>query len=140
MAAIFVHGHWKTSKKKRKEPPLQPIERFYESVARNPDAVAVAGAARGDVTYRELAREVAALACAYQALDGVAGSRVGICLENTYEHLVALLATYAAGKVWVPLSPRNARTALDAMLTATRPSILMDDAAKVRAMIAEYPG
>ncbi len=119
---------------------LQPIERFYLSVARNPDAVAVAGSARGAVTYGQLARETAALACAFQELDAGAGSRVGISLANNYEHLVALLATYAAGKVWVPLSPRNARAELDAMIAATRPSILVDDPAKVRAMIAGCAG
>jgi fatty-acyl-CoA synthase len=119
---------------------LQPIERFYESVARNPDAVAVAGTAAGDVSYHQLAHAVASLACAYQELDGLAGSRVGICLANNYEHLVALLATYAAGKVWVPLSPRNARKDLDAMIAVTRPSILIDDPAKVHAMIAGQAG
>jgi fatty-acyl-CoA synthase len=92
------------------------------------------------VTYHELAHAVASLACAFQELDGVAGSRVGICLANSYEHLVALLATYAAGKVWVPLSPRNARAELDAMIAVTRPSILVDDPAKVRALIAEKVG
>ena len=123
---------------------LQPIDRLYSSVARNPHATAIAGIAAGDVTrgvtYAELGRAVAALAAAFQDLDGAPGSRVGICLPNTLEHLLALLATYAAGKVWVPLSPRNARAELDAMIAATRPTIIVDDASTVRRLMAEWDG
>jgi acyl-CoA synthetase (AMP-forming)/AMP-acid ligase II len=122
----------------------QPIDRLYSSVVRNPHATAIAGTPGGDltgvVTYSELGRMVAALAAAFQDLDGAPGSRVGICLPNTIEHLLALLATYAAGKVWVPLNPRNARAELDAMIAATRPTIIVDDASTVRGLIAEWDG
>ena len=122
----------------------QPIDRLYSSVVRNPHATAIAGTPGGDltgvVTYSELGRMVAALAAAFQDLDGAPGSRVGICLPNTLEHLLALLATYAAGKVWVPLSPRNARAELDAMIAATRPAIIVDDASTVRRLIADWNG
>lgn len=107
-----------------------PIDRFYESVARHADAIAVSDA-RGDLTYRELRARVDALACAMQAMDAAPGSRVGICARNTAAHLTALLATYAAGKVWVPLSPRNGVTELDAMIAATQPTLLVTDAASV---------
>ena len=116
----------------------QPIDRLYDSIARNPGAVAVAGTTEGDLTYAELGALVAALAAAFQDIDGTAGSRVAICLGNTVEHLVALLATYAAGKVWVPLNPRNARAELDAMIAATRPTIVVDDAVTVRALLAKW--
>jgi fatty-acyl-CoA synthase len=118
----------------------EPIERFYASARRNPGAIAVAGTSGGDVTYAALARAVAAVAFGLQALDADPESRVGICLSNSYEHLVALLATYAAGKVWVPLSPRNARAELDAMIAVTRPTILIDDVMRVRALAAEHDG
>jgi acyl-CoA synthetase (AMP-forming)/AMP-acid ligase II len=42
-----------------------------------------------------------------------------------------LLATYAAGKVWVPLNPRNGRAELDAMINVTRPAIIIADASCV---------
>ena len=109
------------------EQVLQPIERLYRSIARTPAAVAIAGAPDGDITYAELGTRIAALAAALQDIDPTPGSRVGICAGNTSEHLVALLATYAAGKVWVPLSPRNARAGLDAMIAATAPSIIVAD-------------
>jgi acyl-CoA synthetase (AMP-forming)/AMP-acid ligase II len=117
-----------------------PIERFYRRAARVPDAIAVAGTAGGAVTYSALARDIAAVAAGFQERDPAPGSRVGICLGNSYDHLVALLAAYAAGKVWVPLSPRNARSELDAMIAATRPSIVIDDAAQVRELIAAWDG
>ena len=45
----------------------------------------------------------------------------------TVEHLLALLATYAAGKVWVPLNPTNSRADLDRMIGATRPTLFVAD-------------
>jgi len=79
------------------------------------------------MTYSELAAAVEALAVAFQTIDPVPGSRVGICARNTREHLIALLATYAAGKVWVPLNPRNGRVELDAMIAVTRPTLIVAD-------------
>lgn len=80
------------------------------------------------ISYVELRARVEALAVALQVLDPTPGSRVGICARNSAPHLTALLAIYASGKVWVPLSPRNGRAELDAMIAATRPSILVADA------------
>lgn len=117
---------------------MQPIDRLYGSIARNPGAVAVAGTPAGDLTYAQLGALVAALAAAFQDIDGLRGSRVGICLGNTIEHLLALLATYAAGKVWVPLNPRNARKELDAMIAVAGPTIVIDDTAKVRALLTNW--
>jgi acyl-CoA synthetase (AMP-forming)/AMP-acid ligase II len=54
--------------------------------------------------------------------------------------LLALLATYAAGKVWVPLNPRNARAELDAMIAAIRPTIMVEDPPTIRRLIAEWDG
>jgi len=109
------------------ESPL-PIHRFYRRADTHPDAIAVSGPG-SDLTYAALRDAVDAVACALQQLDPTPGSRVGICARNTVHHLIALLATYAAGKVWVPLSPRNARGDLDAMILATRPTVLVTDRA-----------
>ena len=120
---------------------LQPIDRFYERAAHTPDAVAVAGTAAGDMRYAQLAAAVDALAAALQDRDPAPGSRVGICAWNTTDHLLALLATYAAGKVWVPLAPRNARAELAAMIAATQPTIVIADGApSVPEMLAAYAG
>lgn len=104
-----------------------PIHRLYRRAELSPDSVAVTGTADGDVSFAELVVRVRTLAASLQNLDTAIGSRVGICAWNTTEHLIALLATYAAGKVWVPLNPRNGRKDLDAMIAATQPSIIVAD-------------
>ena len=105
---------------------MRPIDHLYRGCERHLDAIAIAGP--GDpLTYRELVAAVAALAAALQSIDPAPGSRVGICARNTVEHLLALLATYAAGKVWVPLNPTNGRADLDRMIAATLPTLFVAD-------------
>ena len=104
---------------------MLPIERLYKTIERQPERVAIAG--ETTVTYRMLGRAVDAVAVELQRLDHTAGSRVGICAKNTVEHLIAMLATYRAGKVWVPLNPRNGIAELDAMINTTRPTIMVVD-------------
>ena len=99
---------------------------FYAAARLSPDAVAIDGPDT-ILSYGELAKRVDALACGLQDLDSNPQSRVGICGYNSLEHLIALLATMAAGKVWVPLNPRDSRDELDAKLDAAKPSILILD-------------
>ena len=105
---------------------MRPIEHLYNRVERSPNAIAIAGPGE-PFSYRRLLTAVHALGAAFQSLAPEPGSRVGICAHNTVEHLIALLATYAAGKVWVPLAPRNSRADLDRMIGATRPTLFVAD-------------
>ena len=105
-----------------------PIAHLYDRAGGSPNAIAIAGPGE-PFTYRRLETAVDALAAALQSIDANAGSRVGICARNTVEHLIALLATYAAGKVWVPLNPTNSRADLDRMIGATRPTVFVADEA-----------
>ena len=105
---------------------MKPIEHLYHRADQSPNAIAIAGPGE-PFTYRRLLGAVNALAAALQSLDPESGSRVGICARNTVEHLIALLATYAAGKVWVPLAPNNSRADLDRMIGATRPTLFVAD-------------
>ena len=105
---------------------MTPIEFLYRGARRDPHAVAVAF--HGEtLTYRQLVRQVDALAHALCAIDPTPQSRVGICGFNTPEHLVALLATLAAGKSWVALNPMNGKAELDSFIAATHPSIIVAD-------------
>src|SRR5687768_12144612 len=105
----------------------RPIGHLYRGAERDPNAIAIAGP--GDpLTYADLVATVDALAAALQSIDPARGSRVGICARDTVEHLLALLAVYSAGKVWVPLNPTNSRADLDRMIAATRPTLLVADA------------
>ncbi|MEP6493555.1 MAG: AMP-binding protein [bacterium] len=108
------------------EQALRPIDHLYLGVERDPTAIAIAGPGT-PLKYGELVAAVEAVATGFQAIDPAPGSRVGICARNTREHLIALLATYAAGKVWVPLNPRNGRAELDAMIAATHPALIVAD-------------
>lgn len=56
------------------------------------------------------------------------GRRSGVCAYNTVEHLLAWLATFAAGKTWIPLNPRNGAEELNRIVAATRPTIVVTDA------------
>lgn len=102
---------------------MLPIDHFYRAVAMYPDRIAVKD---GDVevTYADLGQSVAALAAAFQDIDPSPQTRVGICAYNTRDHLLAWLATFAAGKTWVPLNPRNGRDELSRICGVTHPSIV----------------
>lgn len=111
---------------------MMPIEHFFRAASLWPDRIAVeadmgAGEPLYRLTYGELARRTNALAAAFQGIDPEPGSRVGICAYNSVEHLVAWLATFAAGKTWVPLNPRNGKDELNRIEGVTEPSIVVID-------------
>ena len=54
---------------------------------------------------------------------------MGICAGNSAEHIVALLAVLACGKVWVPLNPKSTHPEIRRILEVTEPSILVLDPA-----------
>ncbi len=105
---------------------MKPINMFYAAGSLTPDAVAIDGP-DGTLSYGELRARVDALAAGLQGIDPAPQSRVGICGYNSLEHLTGLLATMAAGKVWIPLNPRDAKEELDAKLETAGPSILILD-------------
>jgi acyl-CoA synthetase (AMP-forming)/AMP-acid ligase II len=105
---------------------MYPIDFFYRSARLRPQAIAIKSGSE-QVRYGELAARVDALAAAFQALDPSQQSRVGICAPNSVEHIVALLAVLASGKIWVPLNPRNSAAELNRTLEVTSPSIVVVD-------------
>jgi len=105
---------------------MLPIDHFLRAATRYPNRIAVKDGV-SEVTYAELAGQVNALAAAFQAIDPAPQSRVGICGYNTYEHLLSWLATFAAGKTWIPLNPRNGKPELDRICQVTNPSIVVVD-------------
>lgn len=103
-----------------------PVDNFFRTVQRAPDSIAVIDGAR-TLSYADLAQKVNALASAYQAIDPKPQSRVAVFAYNTLSHLIAWLATLAAGKTWVALNPRNGNEELQRILAVTEPSILHAD-------------
>ncbi|MBP5954667.1 acetoacetate--CoA ligase [Pseudomonas anatoliensis] len=76
---------------------------------RRDDAVAVVSVAengqREQLTWAELAREVAGFQSSLQAAGVGLGDRVTACMPNTWQTLVAMLATTSLGAIWSCSSP-----------------------------------
>jgi fatty-acyl-CoA synthase len=117
---------------------MYPIDFFWRAARRWPERIAI-DASDLTLRYDELAQAVAALATAYLAIDPTPQSRVGICAGNSSEHLIALLAVLASGKVWIPLNPRSTRPEIGRIVDSTRPTILVADAASLP-LVADAPG
>jgi len=106
---------------------MYPIDFFYRAVQRHPNRVALSGPNFTKLTFAQLHRRVYSLACAMQDWDGRSQSRVAICAGNHAEHVIALLATLAAGKVWVPLNVRSTAAEIDRVFRSVTPSIVIAD-------------
>ncbi|VVO53056.1 acetoacetate--CoA ligase [Pseudomonas fluorescens] len=76
---------------------------------RRDDAVAIVSVAengqREQLTWAELAREVAGFQSSLQAAGVGLGDRVAACMPNTWQTLVAMLATTSLGAIWSCSSP-----------------------------------
>lgn len=117
---------------------MLPIDFFWRAALRWPDRIAI-DAPEGVIRYDALAARVSALAAGFVALDPTPQSRVGICAGNSADHIAALLAVLASGKVWVPLNPKSTRPEIRRIVDATEPSIVVFDAACTD-LLAGAPG
>lgn len=106
---------------------MTPIDLFFRAALRYPDRIALDAPGR-QLRYADLAAEVRALAAGLQALDPTPGSRVALIAGNSIEHVTALLAILAAGKVWVPIGYRTAAPEVARIIEAVEPSIVLVDA------------
>lgn len=105
---------------------MYPITFLWRSAERFPTRTALIDA-NGSLTFRELADTVVARAFALTILDPLPGSYVGIAAANSVDHLLTLLAVMAAGKVWVPLNPRNGDPELRRIVEFVKPSLVLAD-------------
>src|SRR6185369_7074539 len=102
----------------------QLLERWAEQVALRPQAAAVL-AQDESLTYRELDRRANQLAHHLRGLGVEAEVPVGVCLERSPEALVAVLAVWKAGGVYVPLDPAYPAERLGFMLEETAAPVLV---------------
>jgi len=87
----------------------QCLHRTFEAQVRaHPDAIAVRDADR-QLTYAQLNEEANRLAGYLIALGVTRETRVGICLERSWQMVVAMLATVKAGGAYVPIAPEAPR-------------------------------
>lgn len=106
---------------------MHPIDFFYRASAIYPERIAIAGPGAQSLTYGELAQAVSALAWAIEQLDGQEQGRVAICAANHSDHVIALLATLAAGKTWVPLNVRSTPSEIARILQTVEPCLVISD-------------
>jgi fatty-acyl-CoA synthase len=105
---------------------MYPIEFFWLAANRFPERTAVIAPGR-TLTFRELARLVLEWAAAIAAKDSGQEEIVCVGAANTVDHLIAILAVLAAGKVWTPLNPRNGDPELKRLIEFVRPSLILVD-------------
>ncbi len=96
----------------------------FEQAEKEPNAVALMhGEAR--MTYGELALRAATLATRLSALGVGPDVPVGICLERSFDMVVAVLAVLRAGGAYVPLDPAYPKRRIRFMLEDSRAAVLL---------------
>ncbi|MFC4520993.1 class I adenylate-forming enzyme family protein [Cupriavidus pinatubonensis] len=105
---------------------MYPIDFLWRAARRHQDRVAIISPT-GNLTFGELADVVLRRAAALTAIDPKPRSRVCVGAANSVDHLVAILAILAAGKVWVPLNPRNGDPELRRIVAFVEPSLVLAD-------------
>lgn len=85
---------------------MNPFDFFFEAARRYPDRLALVDDAES-LSFRAAIQRVEAFANAL-VMNGVkAGTRVGVFYPNCVDCLVAALAVFRVGAVWVPINARN---------------------------------
>jgi fatty-acyl-CoA synthase len=103
-----------------------PIQFFWRAASQHGSRIAVIGPDE-TLTFAQLAQSVRAAAAGIEARAPGYQTRVGIGGANSVAHLVALLGAIAAGKIWVPLNPRNGTPELARFIQFTEPTLLLLD-------------
>lgn len=110
---------------------------FEKQVETTPDRMAVISGDR-QLTYSELNHRANQVAHYLKKSGVTLESRVGVCLERTWEALVALLGIFKAGGAYVPLDPDYPAERLTYMLTDSQVTALLTSR-EVMAKLAYSP-
>jgi amino acid adenylation domain-containing protein len=98
---------------------------FDERVASMPDRFALIEEA-ATITYRELQTRVDALARRLAARQIAPGAVVGVCIERSIELVVAMLAVWRAGGVYLPLDRSYPAEYLRLLIEDARAELVLD--------------
>ncbi len=101
-------------------------ELFEAQVKRTPMAVAVV-CDGVQLSYRDLEWRANQLAGVLQARGIRPGARVGVCLERSFELVVALLATLKSGGAYVPIDPSLPSERVRYLLQDSGAAVLLTD-------------
>jgi amino acid adenylation domain-containing protein len=112
------------------------IQQLVEAqVVRSPEAVAVRWADRS-LTYQELNQRANQLAHHLRQLGVGPNVLVGLCLERSFDLVVALLGILKAGGAYLPLDPTYPQERLAFMLEDAGAAVLLTQ----QALVANLPG
>ncbi len=84
--------------------PICVHDQFARIAQQQPDALAVSDA-HGSLTYRELNQRASCLAARLQNLGAAPGAIIGVCLPQSVDLVVALLAVLKTGAAYLPMDP-----------------------------------
>ncbi|WP_323118191.1 non-ribosomal peptide synthetase [Burkholderia alba] len=110
-----------------------PLHRQFEHAARaTPDAVALEFAglngAPTSMCYRELDAHADRVAGALRAAGVAADSAVALCVERSFEMVVALLGVLKAGAAYLPIDPDYPAERIGYLLADARPAVVLTQA------------
>jgi len=97
---------------------------FEAQAIDTPDNVAMVYGEQS-LSYRELDRRANQLARRLRSLGVAPEVPVGICMERSFELVIAVLGLLKAGGVYVPLDPSNPKERLSFIVKETRPKVLL---------------
>lgn len=97
---------------------------FEEQVERSPDAIALVFEGLS-MTYHQLNCKSNQLAHHLRNLGVGPDTRVGVCLERSFEMVEALLGVIKSGAAYVPLDPEYPESRLDFMVSDCNPLVLL---------------
>ncbi|HTQ93762.1 MAG TPA: AMP-binding protein, partial [Streptosporangiaceae bacterium] len=100
------------------------LSMFLASARRNPDGDAIRYFG-GRITVRELDELSDAFAVALAGLGARPGDRVALYLQNVPQFVIAMLATWKAGGIAVPVNPMNRARELNAVLRDSGATVLV---------------
>jgi amino acid adenylation domain-containing protein len=121
----------------RVEYPDRPVHRLFERfAAERPDALALTFA-DAHLTYGELNARANRLAH-YLLENGVKpGDRVAVCVEPSFDILIALLALFKVGATHVPLDPTYPTERLEVILDDVAPTLLLAQSGTLKNLPAD---
>src|SRR5207253_398345 len=102
------------------------VEGFEEQVEKSPDAIALEFE-RARLSYRELNLRANRLAWHLRRLGVGPDVLVGVCLERSFEMVIALIAVLKAGGAYVPLNPAHPPERLAFLLEDAQAEILVTE-------------
>ncbi|WDD94211.1 amino acid adenylation domain-containing protein [Burkholderia sp. FERM BP-3421] len=110
-----------------------PLHRQFEAAAQaTPDAIALemtepSGAARR-LSYRELDQQAERAAAALRVAGVLPDTAVALCVERSFDMVIALLGVLKAGAAYLPVDPDYPADRIDYLLRDARPAVVLTQA------------